>query len=50
MDRGDTKLAAAGWSNPIIDIINSKNLPGVCDIRGDGARIKREDKKSNPGW
>jgi penicillin-binding protein 1A len=50
MDRGETKLAAAGCPNVVTDIINSKNLPGVCDIHGGGSRIRREDKKGDAGW
>ncbi len=50
MDRGETKLAAAGCPNVVTDIINSKNLPGICDIHGGGTRIRREDKKGDAGW
>ena len=52
MDRGDTKLAGPGCPNVVTDIINSKNLPGVCDIHGGGggSRIKRDDKKGDAGW
>ena len=51
MDRGDTKIASKGCPTVILDIINEKNIPGICDIHGSGsARIKRDDKKGDSGW
>lgn len=51
MDRGDTKIASKGCPTVILDIINEKNIPGICDIHGSGsARIKRDEKKGDSGW
>ena len=51
MDRGDTKIASSGCPVVITDIINQKNIPGICDIHGSGSgRIKRDDKKGDSGW
>ena len=51
MDRGDTKIASSGFPVVITDIINQKNMPGICDIHGSGSgKIKRDDKKGDSGW
>jgi penicillin-binding protein 1A len=51
MDRGDTKIASSGCPNIIADIINQKNIPGICDIHGGGTgKIKRDEKKGDSGW
>ena len=49
MDNGDTKLATSNCPEVVTDIINSKNLPGECDIHT-GGKIKQEDKKGDSGW
>jgi penicillin-binding protein 1A len=51
MDRGDTKIASSGCPVVVSDIINQKNMPGICDIHGSGSgKIKRDDKKGDSGW
>ena len=51
MDRGDAKIASSGCPVVVTDIINQKNMPGICDIHGNGSgRIKRDDKKGDSGW
>jgi penicillin-binding protein 1A len=51
MDRGDTKIASTGCPTVVTDIINQRNMPGICDIHGSGTgRIKRDEKKGDSGW
>jgi penicillin-binding protein 1A len=51
MDKGDTKIASSGCPVVVTDIINQKNMPGICDIHGGGSgKIKRDDKKGDSGW
>jgi len=51
MDRGDTKIASSGCPVVATDIINQKNMPGVCDLHASGSgKIKRDYKKGDSGW
>jgi len=50
MKLGDTRLATENCPEVLTDIVLSKNLPPLCEIHTDGAKIKREDRRGDTGW
>jgi penicillin-binding protein 1A len=49
MNQGDTRIATAGCPNTYIDIVDSRHMPGECEIHG-GTRIRPEEKRGDTGW
>jgi penicillin-binding protein 1A len=50
MDQGETRIATAGCPDVYNDIVDSRHMPGECEIHGGGPRSKPEEKQGDTGW